>query len=95
MPALVFDSENRELRFVSPWFAAQPSAANTIAWSVKNGSNVAGGDVIGTLSWDNGTQEPLIAPAGCSGTVEASNRRIDYALLDKRPAQWAIRFALP
>ena len=47
-----------------------------------------------TLTWDDGSTLALKAPAGCNGTVEAANRRIDYLGLEKRPAQWALRLAL-
>jgi hypothetical protein len=92
MAALVFDPENFELRFVAPWFKEQPQAVSKISWNVKRGSVVQAGDVLGTLTWSDGSEEDLIAPQGCSGTVEAANTCIPYANLDKRPAEVAVRF---
>ena len=91
MPPLTFDSRNREARFVAPWFAERSEAAVRVSWKIRHGNTIRPGDAVGELTWGDGSTLALTAPAGCQGVVEAANRRIHYANLDKRPAEWAIR----
>jgi hypothetical protein len=94
MPALTFDSRNREVRFVAPWFAQQTEAPVKVSWNIKRGDAVSPGDEVGEITWGDGSASKLMVPARCQGAVEAANRTPQYATLDKRPAQWAIRMAL-
>jgi len=82
------------LRFVVPWFASRSLAAVKVSWNIKGGETVSPGDELAVLTWDDGTTEELKAPTGCQGTVEATNRRIEFVRLGKRPSQWALRLEL-
>lgn len=91
MPALVFDRQNLELRFVAKYFAEV--GVDGITWrdGIKSGARIAQGDVLADLYWADGITEALSAPTGCDGVIDATNRRIEFDTLGKRPSQWALR----
>lgn len=92
MPALVYDSRNREARFVIDYFASADEAVGKITWrqGIRRGAPVAVGDKIATLTWDDGSQEPIKAPGGCNGVIGRVNRSIDLEELERHPAVWAL-----
>lgn len=93
MPALTFEPKNREAYFVIDFFKDKGVAAIRLNWKrgVGRGKAVAVGDVVATLFWADGTKEDIKAPGRCNGIVAATNRRIKYDLLNRAPAQWALR----
>ncbi len=93
MPALTYESKNREVYFVIDYFKQKPAAAVRVSWKggIGRDTTVVVGDVLATLKWSDGTEEELKAPGGCNGMIEATNRQIKYALLTRAPAQWAAR----
>ena len=97
MPALTYESKNREVYFVIDYFKQKPAAAVRVSWKggIGRDATVAVGDVLATLKWSDGTEEELKAPGGCNGTIEATNRQIRYDLLTRAPSQWAARLKAP
>lgn len=93
MPALIYEHRNREAYFVIDYFKQNPAAAIRVSWNqgIGRDATIAVGDVLATLTWSDGIQEDLKAPGRCNGVIEATNRRIKYALLTRPPAQWALR----
>ncbi len=93
MPALTYESRNREAYFVIDYFKQKPAAAVRISWKpgIGRDATIAVGDVLATLTWSDGTTEDLKAPGRCKGVIERTNRRIQYVLLTRPPAQWALR----
>jgi hypothetical protein len=90
MSWVVFVGELGELRTV-------PSAIGErmvkLSWMarIKNGAKVSPGDKLAIVFWASGRTEHLVAPNGCSGSISASNRRIDFPNLRRAPSQWLIR----
>jgi hypothetical protein len=93
MPALTYERRNREAYFVIDYFKKNPAAAVRVSWKkgIRRGATIAVGDVLATLTWSDGNQEEIKAPGRCNGVIEAKNRQIDYTLLARPPAQWALR----
>ncbi len=92
MPALGWDSRNREVRFVASWFDNKGVAVTRIVWNrgIARNAAVAGGDVIGRIEWDDGDDDTLKAPPGCTGVIRRLNRNIDYEGITSRPSEWAL-----
>jgi hypothetical protein len=89
---VVFDRESRELCTVAGYFAARSAAVLDIQYADGlEGRAVDEGAPLAEIYWSDGTQEVLVAPAGCAGTVIWANRRIDYDRLHEPPAQVLIR----
>ena len=97
MPALTYESKNREVYFVIDYFKKKPAAPVRVSWKggISRDATVAVGDVLATLKWSDGSEEELKAPGGCNGMIETTNRQIQYALLTRAPAQWAVRLKAP
>ena len=78
MLAWVFERQNREVRFVTRFFAKRREAVVKITWldGIKPGASVRPGTELATLTWSNGQRQRLRAPAGCVGKIAAVNRRI-------------------
>ncbi len=96
MLAWVFERQNREVRFVTRFFAKRREAVVKITWldGIKPGASVRPGTELATLTWSNGQRQRLRAPAGCVGKIAAVNRRIGYEGLDKYPSGWGLRLHL-
>ena len=92
MPALVFNAKNREAYFVIDYFANADEGAGKVVWTqgVVRGSAVGAGDEIATLTWNDGSKEPIKAPAGCNGVIAKLNRTIPYDDIERHPAVWAL-----
>ena len=89
-----YDNQTRECRFDPTWFKnASTEAVSRVIWKsfAKKGKKVAPGTLLGTVVWNDGSRAKLKAPTGCRGTIEATNRRIEYDRLHKKPAQSAFR----
>lgn len=93
MPALTYERLNREAFFVVDHFKKKRVAAVRVSWKpgIRRKTAIAVGDPLATLTWSDGTKEELVAPQGCQGVIAAVNRKIQYALLPRPPAQWALR----
>ncbi len=93
MPAWVVETKNREVRFIVRYFAQRSQHVVKISWreSVRGGAQVNPGDELADLTWSDGNEEVLKAPARCQGVIDVTNRRIAYEELDKYPTQWALR----
>ncbi len=95
MPAWFFEPKNREVRFIVRYFAQREQHVVKISWreQVRGDAQVNPGDELADLTWSDGNEEVLTAPARCRGSVDVTNRRIAYEELDKDPSQWALRLA--
>ena len=82
-PPVVYDAANQELRTVRFFFKSHNDIVLSIKWEngISAGANVQPNQKLAEIRWE--TQEPLdiIAPPGCNGTIEKSNRRIDLEKL--------------
>ena len=85
MSLVVWDADNRELRTNRVEIAGRDHAVRRVSWEpgIRAGAVVAPGDLLATMRWDLGPPEPLNAPPGCAGVIEATNRRIDYERLHR------------
>ena len=68
-----------------------PEVVEVTRWRVKGGSVIRAGSLLAEIFWNDGTFEEMKSPAGCFGTVAATNRRIKYLQLGNQPPQFALR----
>ena len=83
-PPVVYDTANQELRTVRFYFKEQNDIVLSFKWEsdIKAGATVQPGQKLAELRWESQEPTAIIAPPGCNGTVEKSNRRIDFEKLD-------------
>jgi hypothetical protein len=76
---IVFDRANLELRTVR-FFFADANDSLKIVWEdgIKAGAVIEEGDLLATIKWTSSPEQELLAPVGCEGTVESTNRQIAY-----------------
>ena len=87
---LSYDATIRIAHFVPDYFDV-PEVVEIIRWQVKGGSRVRAGTLLAEIYWNDGTFEEMKCPQGCSGTLAATNRRIEYFQLPDLPPQFAYR----
>jgi hypothetical protein len=82
-PPVVYDTANQELRTVRFFFKEQNDIVLSIKWEsgVSAGATVQPNQKLAEIRWEMQESLDIIAPPGCNGTVEKSNRRIDLEKL--------------
>lgn len=82
---VVFDETNRELRTVRFFFREKDDTVLTIKWEdgVIAGTTVQPNQKLAEIQWEMQDPQDIIAPSGCNGIIEKTNRRIDYEKLAK------------
>ena len=80
---VVFDKANRELRTVRFFFRKEDDVVLSIKWEagVHAGTAVQPQQKLAQIRWEMQDPQDIVAPPGCSGTVEKTNRRIAYEKL--------------
>lgn len=88
-PSVTFDTLNRELRSVWPFFAQVPIRPTRVEWAVKVGESVAPGAVLGRWLWPQDVHHNpnIVAPPGCAGAVQAFNDKLEENSLNEAPSQ--------
>ena len=83
-PPVVYDAANQELRTVRFFFKEQSEIALSIKWEngMKAGTAVQPSQKLAEIRWESQAPMAIIAPPGCNGVVEKTNRRIDFEKLD-------------
>ncbi|MFW6067313.1 MAG: hypothetical protein ACOC97_03175 [Myxococcota bacterium] len=78
-----YDSRDDIVWFDRARFASAPDDVAMVRWArdAKHGKRVRPGTELARLIWMDGSEEPLRAPSGCHGTIDATNRRIVYERL--------------
>jgi len=90
---LTFSTATHEASFLPSYFKAAAGSVQKIRWAdgIKNGAVIRQGTKLATIVWDDGSEIVMTPPPGCSGTIQATNRRITYETLHRSPAQLALR----
>lgn len=79
---VVFVGANRELQTVAEYFKDQDTV-DSIDWrdGIIVGATINAGDELADVAYSDNTAEVMVAPAGCSGSIEKLNEAIDYLSL--------------
>jgi len=77
-PPVVYDAANQELRTVRFFFKEQPDIVLSIKWEtgISAGAAVQPNQKLAEIRWEMQDPQDIIAPPGCNGIVEKTNRRI-------------------
>jgi hypothetical protein len=83
-PAVVYETANQELRTVRFFFKQQSDLVLSIKWEtgIRAGAAVQPNLKLAEIIWESQSPQEIIAPPGCNGIVEKTNRRIDIERLD-------------
>ena len=89
---VAYDPDTRQLSAVPDAFAAKPLTVLSIVWrdGMDPGTEIAPGDRLATIQWEDNSREPLTAPPDCRGKVAAVNRDILFENLEFEPAEWLL-----
>lgn len=82
-PPVVYETANQELRTVRYFFREQNDNVLSIQWvpGIRAGTIIQPNQVLAQINWEMQTPQDIVAPPGCNGTIEKTNRRIDYGIL--------------
>ena len=85
---VTYDPATRQLSAVPASFAARPLGVLSIVWrsGIESGANVAPGDELGTIQWEDNSRETFSAPDNCAGQIASVNRDIMFENLEFEPA---------
>ena len=80
---VVYETANQELRTVRFFFKAQTDVVLSIKWEtgISAGATVQPNQKLAEIRWEMQDPQDIVAPPGCNGIVEKTNRRIDIEKL--------------
>ncbi len=80
---LSFNPDTCVVSTIPSYFVGKP--VTSIGVDIDDGDAVQGGQTIGTVYYDDGTDEPLVLPDDCNGIVLTVNTNKDTTALDIAP----------
>lgn len=80
---VVYETANQELRTVRFFFREQNDMVLSIQWEpgIRAGTVIQPNQKLAVIKWEMQAPQDIVAPPGCNGTIEKTNRRIDYGVL--------------
>jgi hypothetical protein len=84
-PSVVYETANQELRTVRFFFKETNDIVLQIKWEpdIKAGATVQPNQKLAEIRWEMQASQDIMAPPGCHGVVEKTNRRIKLEKLAK------------
>jgi hypothetical protein len=84
-PPVVYETANQELRTVRFFFKETNDIVLQIKWEpgISAGATVQPNQKLAEIRWEMQDPQNIMAPTGCNGIVEKTNRRINLEKLAK------------
>ena len=86
--SVTFDAANRELRNVVSFF--ENAVPDNLRWTIDSHVRIVPGMTLGYWEWPDGSETPIVAPAGCRGFMIDISDRVSCPLLGTPPSQYLL-----
>ncbi len=80
MPSVSYEPLSGELRSVPAFFNTR--LPDGLRWTVPGHQEIQPGMTMGFWHWEDGTESPIQAPAGCEGYLTHVNDRVSFTVID-------------